>query len=213
MSVGKFCEIALRLLQARVTGSHTAFGKRIDNFADDCRKLITTPAGTATESERTVIPRALVYLYTMRNKRGIGHLGGDVDANQIDVLTMGRVSDWVLCEFIRLYHGLSLEEAQDIIDGIAIRELPFIWEVAGKKRVLKEGLTVSDQLLLVLYSTKDGAVLIEDLCDWVEYSNPHVFRNQVVKKLHKKRLLEYDVDTATVLLSPKGAQYVEDNIL
>src|SRR5262245_7102704 len=41
LKVGKFCEICLRLLQQVVIGSFTPFGKKIDNFADDCRKIIT----------------------------------------------------------------------------------------------------------------------------------------------------------------------------
>jgi hypothetical protein len=60
----------------------------------------------------------------MRNKRGIGHVGGDLDANSIDISAMAKVADWTVCELIRLYHGLSLEEAQDIVDGLAVRQLP-----------------------------------------------------------------------------------------
>jgi hypothetical protein len=52
-----------------------------------------------------------------------------------------RNADWVICELIRVFHGLSLEEAQVIVDAIAMRELPDIWAVAGKKRVLKKGLS------------------------------------------------------------------------
>jgi hypothetical protein len=48
----------------------------------------------------------------MRNKRGIGHVAGDVDANAIDIATMARTADWIVCELIRINHGLSLEEAQ-----------------------------------------------------------------------------------------------------
>lgn len=132
MAVGKLCEAALRLLQSRVHGTFTPFGTRISNFADDCRRLINAPASNGTESERVVLPRALVFLYTMRNKRGIGHVGGDVDANAIDIATMARTADWVICELTRINHGLSLEEAQDIVDGISMREVPTIWEVAGK---------------------------------------------------------------------------------
>src|ERR1051326_3930633 len=70
LAVGKFCEAVLRLLQQKVLGSFTPFGQKIANYADECRKLITAPATSGNESERVVMPRALVYLYTMRNKRG-----------------------------------------------------------------------------------------------------------------------------------------------
>ncbi|HWO40201.1 MAG TPA: hypothetical protein VNO43_00160, partial [Candidatus Eisenbacteria bacterium] len=164
LAAGKFCEICLRLLQHLVTGSSTAFGTQIPNFADECRKLVTSPAGSTVESLRTVIPRALVFMYTMRNKRGIGHVGGDVEANQIDSATLARVADWIVCELIRVYHGLSLEEAQDLVDTLATRSMPDIWEVGGKKRVLRNGLSASQQALLLLYSEPSSYVLVEDLC-------------------------------------------------
>ena len=213
LAVAKFCEVAIRLLQSKVHGAFTPFGTKIVNFADERRKLVIAPATNGTESERVVLPRALVFLYTMRNKRGIGHVGGDVDANAIDVAAMARTSDWIVCELIRINHGLSLEEAQDIVDGLALRQLPIICEIAGKKRVLKDGLAVKDQALLLLYSCPDSTVLFEDLCDWVEYSNPHVFKSKVIQPLHKLRLLEFDRQTESITLSPKGVQYVESSLL
>ncbi len=213
MAAGKLCEIVLRLLQDRVFSSHTPFGQRITNFADECRRLVGAPATTAIESERVVIPRALLLLYTIRNKRGIGHVGGDVDANEIDAATMARVADWLVCELIRIHHGLSMEEAQDLIDGISIRQVPTIWEVAGKRRVLRDGLSAKDQVLLLLYSSKETAVFVEDLCEWIEYSNPHVLKSRILGGLHHQRLIEYDRDTETATLSPKGADYVEKHIL
>jgi hypothetical protein len=213
MAAGKFCEVALRFLQQKVHGTFTPFGTRITNFSDECRRLTMAPATSGTEPERVVLPRALNFLYTMRNKRGIGHIGGDVDANGIDVATMARTADWVICELIRINHGMSLEEAQDIVDGISVRQLPIIWEVGGKKRVLKDGLKARDQTLLLLYSSPDSAVLLEDLSSWVEYSNPRMFKSSIIKALHKQRFLEFDTDSESVILSPKGARYVEENLI
>ena len=93
LAAGKFCEIVIRLLQHAVLGESTPFGTKIPNFADECRKLITAPGTGVVESLRTVIPRAIVFMYTMRNKRGIGHVGGDLEANKIDSATLARVAD------------------------------------------------------------------------------------------------------------------------
>jgi hypothetical protein len=213
MAAGRFCEVVIRFLQQKIHGVFTPFGTRIPNFADECRRLTTAPTTAGNESERVVLPRALNFLYTMRNKRGIGHVGGDVDANGIDIATMARTADWTVCELIRINHGISLEQAQDIIDGIAVRQLPTIWEVGGKKRVLRDGLKAKDEALLLIYSSPDSAVLLEDLSSWVEYSNPATFKNTIVKGLHKQRFLEFDTDSESVVLSPKGAKYVEENLL
>jgi hypothetical protein len=209
LAAGKFCEVVLRFLQEKVHGSFTPFGTKINNYADECRKLVNAPSTAGNESERIVLPRGLVFLYTMLNKRGIGHVGGDVDANPIDIAAMAKTADWIVCELIRINHGLSLEEAQDIVDGISVRQLPTIWEVAGKKRVLKEGLRARDQALLLLYSNQNSAVLLEDLCEWIEYSNLRSFKSLVIGELHKQRFLEFDKDSESIVLSPKGVEYVE----
>jgi hypothetical protein len=213
LSVGKLCEACLRLLQHETTGAATPFGKQIPNFADECRKIISSSSASAPETIRVVVPRALVFLYTMRSKRGIGHVGGDVEPNDIDLATMARLADWVVCELIRVYHRLSLEEAQDLVDSLSIRDLPDVWEVAGKKRVLREGLTAKQQVLLLLYSDPAAAVLAEDLCAWVEYAQLPVFRRDVLRPLHVARLVEFDATVDTVQLSPIGAKEVEERIL
>lgn len=213
LNTGKFCEIALRIAQQRVLGTSTPLGKRIPNFADECRALVASPTGAAPESIREIIPRALVFLYTVRNKRGIGHVGGDVDANRVDTLTMTQTADWIVCELIRLFHGLSLEEAQDIVDALSTRQLPLIWEVGGKKRVLRTGLSAAEEVMLLLYADSQMAVLTEDLCSWIEYSNLSVFRKKVLQKLHTDRFIEYDTESELVHLSPKGVVKVEAELL
>lgn len=213
MSAGKFCEIVLRFLQQEIHGTYTPFGQSINNFANECRKLIEAQGSTTPEAIRVVMPRALVFIYTIRNKRGIGHVGGDVDANRIDAMTMARSCDWVTCELIRVFHGLSLGEAQDIVDGLSIRTMPDVWEVAGKKRVLRNDLSAKQKVLLLSHQSTDGAILVEDLCDWIEYSNMGVFKSKVLTPLHKERLIEYDRDALTVTISPLGVKLVEDTIL
>ncbi len=212
LAAGKLCEVVLRLLQYTVTGTYTPFGTKIANFADECRRLETSPAGASAESIRVVIPRSLNFLYTMRNKRGIGHVGGDVDANKIDSAALARLADWIICELVRVFHGLSLEEAQDIIDNLAQRELPDVWEVGGKKRVLRNDLTASEQVLLFLYTDPSSYQLAEDLCAWIEYS-PSMFKRNILRPLHRKRLIEFDEESELVYLSPLGVQKVEMTIL
>jgi len=213
LSSGKFCEAVFRFLQYHLKGSSIAFGKHIPNFPDECRKLIQLPQAKGVESLRVIIPRALVFLYTMRGKRGIGHVGGDVEANIIDGCAILSVCDWVMAELIRIFHGLSLEEAQAVVDSIATRSLPYIWEVAGKKRVLRKGFTYKQMTLLLCYSEVDEGVLTEDLFSWCEHSNFAVYKANVLKSLHKDRLIEYDSDNQIVYLSPAGVAVVEGEIL
>jgi hypothetical protein len=212
LAAGKFCESVLRLLQHEILKSFIPFGQKIPDLSVECRKLIESPKTAGAESLRIVMPRAIIFVYTLRNKRGIGHIGGDVDANHIDAMTIARTCDWIVCELIRVYHDLSLEEAQDIVDSLAQRNIPDIWNVAGKKRVLRDGLSYKDQVLLLCYSDQN-AVFAEDLFSWVEYSNQTVFKDKVLTPLHKDRLIEYDRENDLVTISPTGIKEVEVRIL
>ena len=213
LSTGKFCEAVLRFLQQHLTGAHVAFGTAIPNFADECAKLVALPKPTASESLRVVMPRTLLFVYTLRNKRGIGHVGGDVDANRLDSQVMATASDWIICELIRVFHNLSLEEAQDLVDSVSTRRIPDIWEVGGRKRVLREDLDFKDKTLLLLYSSVDQGALVEDLFLWTKYSNLHVFKRAVLQPLDQKCLVDYDPQTEFVTISPLGIKRVEDAIL
>jgi hypothetical protein len=206
---GKFCEVVLRILQQELTGSFTPFGTKLPNFTDECRKLEKTPKTAGPETLRLIIPRAIDYVYTLRNKRDIGHVGGDVDANETDAALCVRALDWCIAELIRVFHSLSLEDAQELIDSLAVRQFPVVWHVGGVKRVLKTGLSLKDQTLYLLYSDRHTAVPTEDLVSWVEVKRASDFKSRVLIPMHKGRLIEYDRLTETVVLSPTGADAAE----
>ena len=188
-------------------------GTKIPNFKNAAEALEQAPVVKAPEGIRILVPRVLSFLYTLRNKRGIGHEGGEVDANQIDASASVRIADWCVCEIVRVYHALSLEEAQTLCDAIVTREFPRVWHVFGKKRVLDRSLSYGDQTLLLLYSDPNSAVATEDLISWTEHSNPAVFRRDVLTKLHKERHVEWDRETQMVLIGPKGIARVETSLL
>jgi hypothetical protein len=213
LRVGRLCEIIVRIVQHELTATHTPLGEKIQNFTDECRRLERLPATAGAESLRIILPRALNFAYSLRNGRGIGHEAGDVDANEIDAATGVRLADWCIAELIRIKHSLSLEEAQALLDALAERDVPSIWSVGGKKRVLATGLTYKQQVLLLLYADVGEPVLEEDIFRWTEHSNHAVFRRDVLAALHRDRLIEYDRDNQTTQLSPTGAAYVEENVL
>jgi hypothetical protein len=121
--------------------------------------------------------------------------------------------DWILCELVRIFHNLSLEEAQDLVDSVSTRQIPDIWDIAGRKRVLRTDLDFKDKTLLLLYSTVDQGALVEDLFVWTKYSNVHVFKRAVLDALDKDCLVDYDAATEFVTISPLGIKRVEQNII
>jgi hypothetical protein len=214
LRAGKFCEVMIRVAQWKVKGSYIPFGVEIKNFADECRLLEKEPQLAGPESLRVVMPRALLFVYTLRNKRGIGHVGGDLDANKIDAATCARVADWCMCELIRIVHTLPIEEAQAFVDAISAREMPHVWDVGGKKRILQNDLDYKSKTLLLLYSEPENIGLpFEDLLEWTGYSNRTIYRRTVLDPLHNDRLIEYDRDNEMVIISPLGIREVEERLL
>ena len=49
-----------------------------------------------------------------------------------------------------------------------------------------------------------------DLIRWLEHPSPPSFRRDVLKQLHKMRLVEYDTDERTVRLLPPGVTAAEE---
>jgi hypothetical protein len=177
VSAGKLCESVVRLVQQELTGMFTPFGQQISNMARECESFASKPATIAgKDSLRLVLPKAISLIYTLRNKRGIGHVGGDVDANAIDGLTIARVADWMMCELIRIYHKMSLEEAEALVNSLAERNIPDVWVVGGHRRVLRSDTSVPDKTLLLLYSSTEMATASatsnrstdDALKDWTE---------------------------------------------
>ena len=209
---GKLCETLIRYIQDAVGGQSTPFGRGV-NIYNESRRLESLPAVSGAEALRLFIPRALCFLYTLRNKRGFAHVGGDLDSDPIDAATCVRVGDWCICELIRVVHGLSLEEAQALVNTLAAREMPEVWSVAGKKRVLRAGLSYQEQVLLLLYSEVADGVLVEELFAWTEYSRLDQFKRRVLGPLHAERAIEWDRESDFAVISPSGVVKVEDRIL
>lgn len=209
---GKFCEAMVRVLQHHVDGTYMPLGCQLTDFRKECDSLERKPVAAAPESARVIIPRALNFLYTIRNKRGIGHIGGDVDANVIDAMTCVQLADWCLCELIRLVHDLPLTEAQELLDLLCQRSTPFVWKVGKLKKLLIPGLDFKSQTLLLLYSEPSGSAAVETLIQWTEYSNKTVYTRSVLDALHDSRLVHFDRSTNAVTISPSGIRKVEQEL-
>ena len=210
---GRLAEVLVRVLQHILTGTYTPLTSKLGNFKRECDLLESQPATSGPEGLRVLMPRALLFLYTLRNKRDFGHVGGEVDANEIDAATATRLADWCICEIVRVTHSIPIEDAQALCDAISERQLPWIWNVLGKKRVLNTTLGYREQALLLLYSEIQVAMPIEDLCDWIEHPRMSNFRRDVLTRLHEDRLIEWDRETEMAIISPAGVANVEREIL
>ena len=126
----------------------------------------------------------------------------------MDAEAVQAIASWIMAELVRIFHGVSTEEAQQTVDALVERKTPMIWELEGVKRVLVPGMSAKNQVLTFLHHSP-GWVSTTDLLKWIEYSNASVFRNSVLKALHKARLIEFDHARERARISPRGAKEVE----
>jgi len=204
---GKLCEVAYSIVKGMVEGKYPARASKPRNMVDACQQLESETS--VPRSVRIQIPRMIVALYEVRNNRNVGHVGGDVDPNHMDAVCVLHMAKWIMAELIRVLHNLPIDEAEELVDALVEREVPIVWEVGGRMRVLDPGMSMKDKALTLLHRTA-GSVDDSDLVDWVEHSNPSVFRRDVLRRAHRSKLLEYDQAAGTVQISPLGIEYVEE---
>jgi hypothetical protein len=208
---GKLCEVIHTILRGHVDGAFPARASKPSNMVEACKAFEKIDKNSFPRSVRIQIPRILMALYEVRNNRGVGHVGGDVDPNHMDARYVLESSKWVMAELVRVFHDVEPKEATQTVDNLVDRTVPVVWDTGNAKRVLRTGLSYKEQTLLLLYSSA-GPVLEKDLFGWVEHSNSSAYRRDVLRKAHQERLLEFDESSAEVQLSPTGVAYVEDNL-
>jgi len=207
---GKLCEAVYSILNGHVTGKMPARSKKPPNFVMACNALEQFPS-TFPRAVRVQLPRLLLGLWEIRNNRGVGHTGGDVDPNSMDARLVLESSKWIMAELVRIFNDIPIAAATEAVERLTERTLPIVWQIGDTKRVLDPSLSMRDQTLLLLYSV-NGAVDENKLFTWVEHSNSSAYRRDVLKKLHTTRLVEYNQLTKKVSLTPLGIDYVEENL-
>lgn len=205
LSGGKFCEIVFTILDGYAKGSYSSKPKKPSNFIDACRALEKN--SNVPRSFQILIPRMLPPLYEIRSNRNVGHVGGDVDPNQMDAHAVVTMCSWILAELIRVMHTTSVKEAQRAVDSITSRKIPLVWETESAKRVLNPKMILKDQILLLISSTT-GPTKVDDLLGWIEYNDAGYFLKSL-RKLHKDRFVELSKDEKKIELLPPGSIYIE----
>lgn len=211
---GKLCECVYWILEGTLKGAYVATPSKPANMRGACYAIESGPksAHPADESLRKLLPRMLPPLYDIRNNRGVGHVGGDVNPNQMDATTVYSMASWIMAELVRIFHNVTTQEAQETVDALVERKLPLIWDTGRIKRVLNTDLTAGQQTLALLYQNVGWMTDIE-LSTSVEYSSTSMFRKNVLEKLHRERLIEFDKKAGQAKISPKGSLHVESEIL
>lgn len=206
LDAGHFVEASRRLIEQELFGAHTPIGQGLSNFSDtELRRYENAPGD---ESLRMLIPRILKSIYNVRNKRGIGHLGL-ISANEMDSTLILYSAKWVLAEFVRLATGVDPNATQRMIDSIVERRVGILWKVGGVQRILEQGMSAKDQVLVLLFDSSPKTAA--ELQQIIEYKRSGDFK-KILKALHVQRLIEFSANEQCII-TPKGMPVAESIIL
>jgi hypothetical protein len=206
----KLCEAAFSICQGICAGEMPAQAQKPTNIVAACQALERHTS--ALRSVRIQIPRMVIALYEVRNNRNVGHLGGEVDPSHMDATYVVHASKWILAELVRVLHRLPVDEASALVDALVERQVPLVWTVGGHRRVLDPNMRNTDKALLLLHGSA-GPVDEAELADWVEHETLAHFRRDVLKPLHKKKLIEYSPTNRNAIISPLGIERIESKLL
>ncbi|MDQ6860813.1 MAG: hypothetical protein M3032_06620 [Verrucomicrobiota bacterium] len=206
LSAGLFCEIVYTILHGHAAGRFASKPSKPRDFVGACRALENNT--NVPRSFQILIPRMLPALYEVRNNRGVGHVGGDVDPNFMDATVVVAIVKWVVAELVRIFHNVSIAEAQTVVDSLAEVTLPMVWSEGGMKRVLNPEIALKKQILMLVGSTP-AKTKATDLERWIEpKSQGYLMR--ALRGLHSDRHVEFDETEGVVQLLPPGAKLVQE---
>lgn len=195
---GRFCEAAFRLLEQAAGFTVTPLGKQLDT-----EKLIVrlqSLPSTHRDSIRLHIPRALRLVYDIRNKRDAAHLADGIDPNMQDAILVISVVDWVLAEFIRLYHEVVADEARRIVETIVARAAPIVQDFDGFLKVLNPNLNAGDWCLVLLYQCSANGATFKQIDEWVRPDMRANLRRTLHRLVHDKAFAHLNGDVFMITL-------------
>jgi hypothetical protein len=209
---GRLCEIVYTILAGHLDGDNfPVAATKPAQFDAACKDLERKPKAAGSDSARVTLPRMLVPLYALRNKRGVGHVGGDVSSNYMDATVVLHMSQWIMAELVRIFHNVTVDEATSVVAALVDRTVPVLWKVGEVVRILDPSLGLEDGTLLLLYSEVQG-VHEKKLAESQGQDKLANYR-RVLRRLHDRRLIEYNETTRVAIISPTGVGKVESGLL
>ena len=207
---GHFAEVIIRILQFVTTRTYTPLGQSLPRFdTRELEKYAQLPSATYHDSIRIHIPRAVCAVYGIRSRRGVGHVGGDVNPNISDATFIVATCDWIMAEILRLYYTSTLEEAQHLVDTIVTRKVPLVQDFSGFLKVLDSTLFVPRQVLVVLYQRGAVGASREELGQWVKTSSSNL-STALTRLQHGQKYIHRAEDQ--YFITHSGEAFVEENI-
>lgn len=203
----RFSELCIHALEFISNPNITIDLNKIE-FGKIFTKLIQLPKKTPIdEILYLAIPQTLKSIFTIRSKKKVTHFKQN-ELDKIDADLAITSCNWVMAQFILIYHNSSPEEAIRIANLLINKKIPTIEEFEeGEYMILKRNMKFGDELLLWLYhfnkrmSNKELVKIINPK------SNSYI--STYLQKLSKEKLIHKNQDGA--IINKNGIYKIENN--
>lgn len=200
---GKFVQTVFQVLEYIRTGNvvnkpnHNEISKHLENDTQ------------LDESIRMTIPRSAKAIYDIRSKRGSAHKSDYVSPNIIDSEYVASTCDWILAEFLRLFHDDDVKEISTIVNSLVEKKLPIIEEF-GEDIIVLFDMSKKDQCLVILYHYHPKMVATVNLSKWTNSSPQLVYKN-IKKAVADKWIYKKDNKCTLTKLGIKNVEEIISN--
>lgn len=151
---GKFVENVFRALNFILTNQALNEMKsgQMDKISE---KLRNAPSSKYDESIRLLMPNiAQSMIYQPRSKRGSVHQKS-ITPDFIDAkLTVGAC-DWIMAEFLRLYHTRNSQKVNELIKNVVKDYIPVIQKI-GNETFVNPQVSCEEEILIRLCDSSEG---------------------------------------------------------
>jgi len=187
---GKFVESVVQALQYLATGTYD------DHPAVDRALSAAESLKVLDDSLRICTARVARSMYTLRNKRGIGHKG-DVDPNEYDLDFLHSAAQWIMAELVRSVSGCTMERANSLVRQIRAPVGGIVEDFGDRKLVLLE-LPLRDEILVLLHSEYPHLVAQKRIAASLDRSSTRPVLT-ALRSAWKQRLIQGSVESGYTL--------------
>ena len=114
-----------------------------------------------------------------------------------------------MAELVRLYHSVSPDEAQKIVEGMIEKKLPLVQDFDGFLKTLKPSWGPKERILVILYQRGRNGATIDEITSWLKPNQrPNV--NRTLFQLEHNLDLIYRKDNKCFITN-RGIKNVENS--
>ena len=147
----RFSELSIQALEY-ISNPSCSYDLNKIEFGKIYSKLIQLPKNNPEdEILYLAMPQTLKSIFTIRSKKKVAHFKQN-ELDKIDADLAITSCNWVMAQFILIFHKSSPDEAIEIANSLITKKIPTIEEFEeGEFMILKKNINFGDELLLWLY--------------------------------------------------------------